>query len=133
MKEIKRAFKAQKEDDGIAVFDQLIAENPNNTVIKKRYMRFCYEWITFRLLTQERVTRKILERCLRLQKIMADIEPDDSRPKAKMAYFLARLSRFKEAVSAIKSALEIDPDNKEYRQALTQYTSLLKSRSKPSE
>jgi tetratricopeptide (TPR) repeat protein len=133
MKNIKIAFEVQMEDDGIAIFDQLIAENPNNTVIKKRYKRFCYEWITFRLLTREPITRKTFERCLRLQKIISELEPDNPQSKSKVAYFLARLSRFEEAVSEIKAALEIDPDNKQYRQALTQYTSLLKSRLKRSE
>jgi tetratricopeptide (TPR) repeat protein len=133
MKNIKKAFKVQRENDGIAIFDQLIANNPNNTVIKKRYKRFCYEWITFRLLTREHRTRKTLERCLRLQKIISELEPDDPQHRSKVAYFLARLSRFEEAISTIKSALEIDPDNEEYRRALTQYTSLLKSRLKRSE
>ncbi len=133
MKEIKRAFKAQKEDDGIAVFDQLIAKNPNNRVIKKRYLRFCYEWITFRLLTRKHITKTILERCLRLQKIMSEIEPNNPQFKARIAFYYARLSRFKEAVSAIQSALKIDPKNKNYRQTLTQYTSLLKTHLKRSE
>ena len=132
MKEIKRAFKAQKEDDGIAVFDQLIAENTNNKVIKKRYLRFCYEWITFRLLTRKHITNTMLERCLRLQKIMSEIEPNNPQFKARIAFYYARLSRFKEAVAAIQSALEIEPDNKGYKQTLNQYRSLLKSRSKPS-
>jgi len=133
MKEIKRAFKAQKEDDGIAVFDHLLVQNPGNEVIKRRYMRFCYEWITFKLLTREHITKAVLERCLRLQKIMMELESDDPRLKARVAYYYARLYRFQEAISAIKSALKINPDNKNYQQALTQYRSLLKSRLKRSE
>ena len=133
MKDIKSAFDAQNEDKGIAIFNRLITENPDNPVITKRYLRYCHEWITFRLLTERHITNSILERCLRLQKIMAEIEPIDSQIKARIAYYYARLSRFQEAVSAIQSALKIDPDNKAYQQTLNQYRSLLKSRLKRSE
>jgi hypothetical protein len=126
MKDVKIAFDAKKEETGIAIFNRLMTENPDNPVIKKRYLRYCYEWITFRLLTQKHITKSILERCLRLQKIMSEIEPANPRFVARVAYFHARLCQFKDAVAAMESALELDPDNKDYKNALTHYKSRLK-------
>jgi hypothetical protein len=128
MKDIKSAFEAQNENMGITIFNRLMTENPDNLVIKKRYLRYCYEWITFRLLTRKHITKAILERCLRLQKIMAEIEPNNSQIKARLAYYYARLSQFNNAVAAVQSAIAIDPDNKGYHQALNQYRSRLKAR-----
>lgn len=71
------------------------------------------------------MTDSILERCLRLQKIMSEIEPENPHFMVKVAYFYARLDQFNDAVSAMESALEIDPDNKDYQQTLNHYKSLL--------
>jgi hypothetical protein len=133
MQDIKSAFDAQNEDKGIAIFNRLMTENSDNPVIKKRCLRYCYEWITFKLLTRKHITNSILERCLRLQKIMSEIEPANPNFLARVAYFYARLSQFNDALAAMQSALEIDPDNKDYQQTLNHYKSLLKYHNKRSE
>ena len=46
-----RAMAVPHEREGMQILDQLLAGHPGNIVITKRYLRFCYEWITFRLST----------------------------------------------------------------------------------
>jgi len=126
MNDITRAFNAPDEETGIAIFERLIDQNPENVVVKRRYQRFCYEWITFRLLTKENVTDDILKRCLRLQKIMTELEPENPRVIARLAYFYARLNQFDDAISSMKSAIKIDSNNPNYHKRLKRYMYLNK-------
>jgi tetratricopeptide (TPR) repeat protein len=121
MKDIQRAFDASREEKGIAIFERLKAENPENVVVKNRYRRFCYEWITFRLLTREQITDEILKRCLRLQTIKAELEPENPQTIASLAYFYARLNYFDQAISNLKRAIRMDPENSGYHKTLEVY------------
>jgi HEAT repeat protein len=121
MKRIQRAFEASNEEKGIAIFEGLEAQYPDNLVIKRRYRRFCYEWITFRLLTHAQITRNVLERCLRLQKIKANLEPENSQTLASLAYFYARLQHYDQAVIELNEAIRLDPQNSGYRKILKLY------------
>jgi len=98
MNKINRAFEAKKEDEGISIFENLMALYPENIVIRNRYKRFCYEWINFRLLTQAHITYATFERCLRLQKILVELEPENPKAVAHLVYFRQRLSKLKETV-----------------------------------
>jgi tetratricopeptide (TPR) repeat protein len=126
MKKIVRAFSAPNEELGISIFEKLIDEHPHNVVVKKRYQRFCYEWITYRLLTQENVSEDILKRCLRIQKIAVALKPDDPQAMASLAYFQVRLNKFSEAIATIQKAIQLDPDNAAYRRTLERYQYLQK-------
>jgi tetratricopeptide (TPR) repeat protein len=126
MKDIQKAFDAAQEEKGIAVFERLMVENPENVVVKHRYQRFCYEWITFRLLTRAQITNDVLRRCLRLQKIKAQLEPGNPQTFATLAYFYARLQQFDEAIITLKRAIRMDPENSDYHRALKLYGDLQK-------
>ncbi len=121
MKDIQRAFGASNEEKGIAIFERLKAENPENVVVRNRYQRFCYEWITFRLLTRDQITGEILKRCLRLQTIKAELEPENPQTIASLAYFYARLNNFDQAISYLKRAIQMDPENSGYNKTLELY------------
>jgi tetratricopeptide (TPR) repeat protein len=129
MQKITRALSAPQEELGITIFERLIDEHPQNVVVKKRYKRFCYEWVTYRLLTRKKIDNDILKRCLRLQKIAVALEPDDPQAMASMAYFLVRLNKFNEAIAAIQNAIHLDPDDAALRETLEHYQGL-KNRSK---
>ena len=124
MQKITRAFSAPHEELGITIFERLIDEHPQNGVVKKRYKRFCYEWVTYRLLTRENIDEDILKRCLRLQKIAVALEPDDPQAMASLAYFLVRLNKFNEAIAAIQNAIQLDPDDAAFRKTLELYQEL---------
>lgn len=126
MEEINRAFSAPNEEIGISIFEKLIDQHPHNVVIKKRYKRFCFEWKTHRLLTQENVGEDILKRCLRIQKIAVALGPQDSQAMASLAYFLVRLNKFSEAIAAIQKAIQLDPDDTDFRKTLELYLDLQK-------
>jgi tetratricopeptide (TPR) repeat protein len=125
MHRIEVAFKASGEQRGLAIFEKLISENPDNIVVRRRYSRFCYEWITFRLLTRKRVGAGILKRCLRLQKKQTELEPGIADHWERLAYFYARLSEFEESVAAMEKALQIQPENQGFQSAIKQYKILL--------
>lgn len=93
-KKIETAFAQPREDQGIEIFTNLMAENPDNIVIQKRYQRFCMEWITFRLLQQPVITSNIVARCLALQKILVELEPGNQKNRAQLIYFQNWLSSF---------------------------------------
>ena len=124
MKKIETAFAQEDENEGLRILDKLQAENPKNTVIKLRYKRFCQDWITYRLLTRDSINRNTLERCLRLQKKIVDLEPGDPLARTTLAGFYARLSRFDEAVTTMEIASKLDPDNLAYEKTLMYYQTL---------
>ena len=126
MNDIIGALNMPDEEAGIAVFERLSDQNPENVVVKRRYQRFCYEWITFRLLTKKNVTEDILKRCLRLQKILTELEPENPEAITRLAYFYARLNKFDDAISSMKSAIKIDSSNPHYQKTLRQYMYLKK-------
>jgi tetratricopeptide (TPR) repeat protein len=126
MKKISKAFKATKEEEGIAIFEALMMASPDNVVVKNRFQRFCYEWITFRLLTRKEITEDILKRCLRLQKIKAKLDPADAGGFSSLAYFHARLREYDQAIAAIQIAIKLNPKNVEYRNTLNKYVYLKK-------
>lgn len=121
MEKVKRAFQVDSEDIGIAIFEELMVANPGNRVVKNRFKRFCYEWITFRLLTQENVSEDILKRCLRLQKIKTELEPEDAGAFASLAYFHARLKEYENAIAAIQTAINLKPEDAGYQDTLKKY------------
>jgi SOS response regulatory protein OraA/RecX len=118
---IEKAFGAPSEQDGIALFERLMKEYPNNTVVRRRYVRYGDEWINFRLLTRKQITPEIIERCLRLQKITTDLEPENAQRWDRLAYYYARLSRFADAAAALESAIALEPENKAFKKALIRY------------
>lgn len=128
MQAIENAFSAAREDKGIAVFERLMAKHPDNIVIRKRYIRFCNEWINMRLLTRANVSKEIFERCLRLQQKLAELEPDSAERWVRLAYFNYRLNQFKNAVVAMQTALQIAPDNLTNRQTLNHYRNLMQKK-----
>ncbi|MEN8807189.1 MAG: HEAT repeat domain-containing protein [Desulfobacterales bacterium] len=128
MRKIEAAFTQEDENEGLRILDELQAEHPKNTVIKFRYKRYCQDWITYRLLTQESINRNTLERCLRLQKKIVGIEPGDPQARTTLAGFYARLSRFDEAVTTMEIAAKLDPDNPAYEKTLMHYQTLRGSR-----
>jgi tetratricopeptide (TPR) repeat protein len=127
MRKINNAFEAAREEEGIAIFEALMMSNPENVVIKNRFQRFCYEWITFKLLTRQEITEDILKRCLRLQEIKVKLDPADAGGFASLAYFHARLREFEEAIAAIQIAIKLNPKNVEYQNARKKYVYLRQS------
>jgi tetratricopeptide (TPR) repeat protein len=127
MEKITEAFEAAKEEEGIAIFEALMMANPDNVVVKNRFKRFCYEWITFRLLTREEITEDILKRCLRLQKIKTKLDTADAGGFSSLAYFHARLREYEKAVAAIQVAIKLNPKNVEYQDTLKKYVYLKQS------
>lgn len=81
MRKIEQAFTFKDEEEGIKIFNQLIKENPNNRVIQNRYKQFCFEWITFRLLTSEDISSSIKKRVERLKKIKVGLQVVNSQGK----------------------------------------------------
>jgi hypothetical protein len=121
MKQINTAFEAKNEAAGIAIFNQLMAQNPANRVVKKRFKRFCYEWITYRLLTQERKSPKLFKRVIGLQKILTALNPDKSQTWAQLATYYAKVKQIDDAIAAVKTAITLEPENAAYQKALKNY------------
>jgi tetratricopeptide (TPR) repeat protein len=121
MHRIKEAFRVPEEEKGIAILEALRGSYPENIVVRNRYARFCYEWITYRLLTKRQVDETIYTRCLRLQKKLAELEPADAGHWNRLAYFHSRLNQFDESVAAMESALAIEPGNEGFQTTLKQY------------
>ena len=102
----------------------MLKENPDNIVIKNSFVKFCYEWINYKFLTREKVTASILERCIILQKNIIEMEPEDSNHRIKLANFYARLSKYKLAADAMKSAVNMEPDNQKILNVWNKYKRL---------
>jgi tetratricopeptide (TPR) repeat protein len=129
MRTIEKAFAAPSEEDGITIFERLMQEYPDNVVVRRRYLRYGDEWINFRLLTRKKITPEILERCLRLQKITTNLEPESAQRWDRLAYYYARLSRYADAAAALESAIALEPGNKAFKKALRQYRRQIKEES----
>jgi len=80
MLKIEKAFTLKNEEQGIEIFDQLIRENPDNIVIKNRYKRFCFEWITFHLPVSREKKESAVNRKKRLKKIKTQLETGNYEP-----------------------------------------------------
>ena len=120
---IESAFAKDNENDGLLILDRLRAHHPSNQVIKQRTVRFCRDWITYRLLTRESINRDILTRCIRLQKKIVELEPEDPIAFSTLANYYARLGRFEEAIAAMKTASHLDPGNRRFQKVLAYYES----------
>jgi hypothetical protein len=94
---------------------------PDNLVVKLRTVRFCNDWIVYRLQSRGTIDQNVLKRCLRLQKKIVEIEPKDTQAISTLARFYARLSRFIEAAAAINMAIRLEPENGQYHHYLKQY------------
>ena len=129
MKMIETAFAQEDVNEGLRILDKLLSAHPGNKVIKLRYVRFCQDWITYRLMTKETIDRETLEICLRLQKKIVALAPKEPLGLSVLASFYARLSNFDDAVAVMKTAHQLDPGNLKYQSALKYYQSLKKSRS----
>ena len=123
--QIERAFAAETENDGIAIFEELRNRHPQNSVIVNRYAQFCSHWIKMRLLTRKNVDRQVLQRSLRLQQILTQLQPDNAERWAGLAYFQYRLGNYRLALVGMETALQLDPDNSAYREKRDAYRLLL--------
>lgn len=128
METIETAFAQEDENEGLRILEKLLIEHPQNNVIKLRSKRFCQDWITYRLLAQESIDRNTLERCLRLQNKIVELEPSDPQARKVLAGFYARLSMLDEAVAAMTIAVQLAPDNRDYKKLLIHYQALRTSR-----
>ena len=127
MKKIDSAFQQEDEDNGLRILENLLHDYPNNVVIKFRFIKFCQDWITYRLLSQEKITRNTLERSLKLQKKVVELSPEDPKSLARLASFLAKLSRFDDAIKSMTSAVKLAPNNLNYQKTLNYYKTLNES------
>ena len=127
MNEIKIAFFVKHESHGVEIFKRLLNENPTNIVIKKNYVKFCDDWINQKLLTQKKLTKKVFNACINLQKYIVEIEPDIPEHRAKLSNFYAKISNFGQAAEIMRSTLDMDPNNKQYKQLLKKYKKRINS------
>jgi HEAT repeat protein len=118
---IETAFEENNEIEGLAILDRLLDQYPDNLVVKLRTVRFCNDWIVYRLQSRGTIDQNVLKRCLRLQKKIVEIEPKDTQAISTLARFYARLSRFIEAAAAINMAIRLEPENGQYHHYLKQY------------
>jgi tetratricopeptide (TPR) repeat protein len=121
MRAIERAFEAPSADEGIVVFERLMEENPQSMVVRRRYTRFCNDWINFRLLTRQTITPEVLKTCLQLQAKITLLEPERAAGWERLAHFLARLSRHEDAIVALQKAIDLQPENKDLQKTLLTY------------
>ena len=128
--QIEQAFAQKTESDGIALFELMRSRYPHNVVIRNRYTQYCREWITMRLLTRKQVDHMVLRRCLRLQEIVTNLQPDEAEHWVGLAYFQYRLGNYQNALAGMETALQIDPDNPFYRELRDAYRLLLKQNRK---
>ena len=126
-RQIERAFAEQKEEGGIAIFEGLRNRYPHSAVIHNRYVQYCSQWIQLRLLTRKDLDRQTFLRCLRLQQILTRLQPTDADRWETLAYFQYRLGNIGHALVSMESALEIEPDNRAYREKRDAYRQLLPS------
>ena len=131
MQRIRTAFEASDEEKGIAILDELRETHPDNVVVRNRYARFCYEWITYRLLTKRLVDEAVLKRCLRLQIKLTEIDPVNAGYWSRLAHFHARLSAYDLAANALQTALELEPENEYFQTVLKQYKMLYNKQHSP--
>jgi tetratricopeptide (TPR) repeat protein len=124
MHRIEKAMATPREREGMQIFDQLQADHPGNIVVINRYLRFCYEWITFRLLTQPRRDERMLRRCLHIQKKLVELEPNQAQHWERLAYYYASLGRYQESIDTMKTALKLNPIDAAYKKTLKQYQML---------
>jgi len=124
MKEIKNAIFVKHESNGIEIFRKLLKENPHNIVVQNGFVQFCYDWINYKYLTQKEITPSILKKCIDLQNIIIEVEPEIADHRVKLANLYARLSKFDRASKAMKAAIDIDSENKNYLRAWRQYERL---------
>lgn len=127
MHAIENARAARDEKQGIRLFDRLSAAHPGNVVIKNRFIRYCRDWITYGLLSQDAITLDILNRCLQLQRKLVELDPENVEMHVTLANFYARLKDFDAAVTAIQAALKMAPRNPRYNEALDRYQALAKA------
>jgi tetratricopeptide (TPR) repeat protein len=121
MHKIERAMAAPHEREGMQLLDKLRAEHPGNIVVTKRYLRFCYEWITFRLLTQPRHDDRLFKRCLQIQKKVVELEPNQTQHWERLAYYYASLGRYRDSIEAMETAMKLNPIDESYKKTLKQY------------
>ena len=126
MRDIRNAFTLADESKGVAIFRRLLTAHPKNVVISKRFDRYCYEWITFRLLTRSDVDPAVLERCLALQTIRVELNPQQADKHATLAYFYGRLNIYDKALESIQDAIALNPENSDYQQRFRTYRRLAK-------
>ena len=127
MNTIEDAFATDSEADGLNILERLRAQYPENAVIKSRMIRFCKDWITYRLLAQQSIDRRVIERCVRLQQTVVALEPDRAQHHATLAGYYARLGMFDDARAAINSAIRLEPANSRYHIMHDQYASMGKT------
>lgn len=121
MRDIKNAFFVKHESRGVSKFKELLKENPGNIIIKNSFVRFCSEWIKYKLLTREKITKSRLKRCVNLQKNIIEIEPDVPGHWVKLAGFYEQLSNYHKASEAMKTAVDIEPNNEKYLKVYNEY------------
>jgi hypothetical protein len=88
---IKKAFRQPDLETGLDIFEELMASYPDNEVIRKRYKRFCREWITFRLLNQAHAASNELEKAIKVQKILVSLEPKNRVFRVQLQYLKKEL------------------------------------------
>jgi tetratricopeptide (TPR) repeat protein len=118
MTEIEKAFALSNENEGVKLFDSLLQRYPNHLIIRNRYKRFLIEWIDFRLLTKETVDEAVYRRCIRLQKKLIRLFPEEPSLRMVLAEFYTVIKEYEKAVSTIKGALKLEPENHEYQMKL---------------
>jgi len=128
-RQIERAFAEKSESAGVAIFEDLRTRYPNNAVVANRYVQFCSEWITLRLLTRKTVDRQVLQRCLQLQEVITQLQPEAPERWVTLAYFQYRLGNYQAALTGMETALKLDPDNMAYRGKRDAYRLLLEAES----
>ena len=90
-KQIEDAFAAFPESRGLATFERLMQTENGNLMVKRRYQRFCRDRIRY-LLGHRAIERTIIERCIVLQRILNDLDPDDMKVKKQLLLFEQQLA-----------------------------------------
>ena len=94
MREIEKAHGTQNIEEGIRIFENLFSANPDNQVITKRYIYFCNHWITYNWLTLPLISKDIIAKCVRVQKIMVRLDPENNEFRVRLAFFENWLENF---------------------------------------
>ena len=74
--------------------EALLKEYPENIVIVNRYKRYCYEWITYRLMTRPKLDSATLQQAIDLQSIVVRLVPEDAGAEAKLAWLKKNKAQF---------------------------------------